>query len=150
MVSNLFTTSRRWIGGLAVALLTAGNAYGQDVQVTDARVSLLPGEQPGAGYFQLYNAGDEAVILVGAESDAFENVELHVSSDQDGMAHMHAVEQVEIAPGERFAFAPKGHHLMLIGRQAALEAGDEVDVRLEFSDEQRLSVTFDVVSPAAL
>lgn len=150
MASNLFTTSRRWAGGLVVALLTTGYAYGQDVQVSDARVSLLPGEQPGAGYFQLYNAGDEAVVLVGAESDAFENVELHVSSDQDGMAHMHAVDQVEIAPGERFAFAPKGHHLMLIGREASLEAGDEVDVQLEFSGEQRLTVTFDVVLPTSL
>lgn len=150
MVSNLFTTSRRWAGGLVVALLTAGYAYGQDVQVSDARVSLLPGEQPGAGYFQLYNAGDEAVVLVGADSDAFENVELHVSAEQDGMAHMHAVEQVEIAPGERFAFAPKGHHLMLIGREKALSVGDEVDVQLEFADDQRLSVTFDVVSPVSL
>lgn len=150
MVSNLFTTSWRWAGGLVVALLTAGYAYGQDVQVSDARVSLLPGEQPGAGYFQLYNAGDEAVVLVGADSDAFESVELHVSADQDGMAHMHAVEQVEIAAGERFTFAPKGHHLMLIGREASLEAGDEVDVQLEFSDEQRLTVTFDVVLPTSL
>ena len=124
MASNLFTTSRRWAGGLVVALLTTGYAYGQDVQVSDAKVSLLPGEQPGAGYFQLYNAGDEA--------------------------HMHAVDQVEIAPGERFAFAPKGHHLMLIGREASLEAGDEVDVQLEFSGEQRLTVTFDVVLPTSL
>ncbi|SDO02255.1 copper chaperone PCu(A)C [Vreelandella arcis] len=150
MVSNLLNTFRRLAGGMLVMLLTAGYAYGQDVQVTDARVSLLPGEQPGAGYFQLYNAGDEAVVLVGAESDAFESVELHVSSNQDGMAHMQAVEQVEIAPGERFAFAPKGHHLMLIGREKALKVGDEVDVQLEFADDQRLSVTFDVVSPVSL
>ncbi|MDR5875657.1 copper chaperone PCu(A)C [Vreelandella gomseomensis] len=150
MASNLFTTSRRWAGGLLVALLTTGYVYGQDLQVSDARASLLPGEQPGAGYFELYNAGDKAVVLVGADSDAFETVELHVSAEQDGMAHMHAVEQVEIAPGERFAFAPKGHHLMLIGREKALSVGDEVDVQLEFADNQRLSVTFDVVSPVSL
>jgi len=150
MVSNLFTTSRRLAGGLAVALLTAGYAYGQDVQVSDARVSLLPGEQPGAGYFELYNAGDETLVLVGADSDAFETVELHVSSDQDGMAHMHEVEQVEVAAGERFAFAPKGHHLMFIGREKVLQEGDEVDVQLEFADDRHLSVTFDVISPASL
>lgn len=88
--------------------------------------------------------------MVGAESDAFENVELHVSSERNDMAHMHAVEEIEVAAGEHFEFVPKGHHLMLIGRKDALEVGDEVEVLLEFSDEQRLPVTFDVVSPASL
>ncbi|KPQ31085.1 MULTISPECIES: copper chaperone PCu(A)C [unclassified Halomonas] len=150
MMSNLLFSCRHVASGMAVLFLAAGSAFAQDVQVTDARVSLLPGEQPGAGYFQLYNAGDEAVVLVGAESDAFENVELHVSSERNDMAHMHAVEEIEVAAGEHFEFVPKGHHLMLIGRKDALEVGDEVEVLLEFSDEQRLPVTFDVVSPASL
>lgn len=149
-MSILMTTGKWLTGGIAALLLATGTAWAQDVQVTDARLSLLPGEQPGAGYFQLYNATDEMAVLVGAESEAFEEVELHVSSEENGMAHMHAVEQVEIAAGERFEFAPKGHHLMLIGREKALQEGDQVDVQLEFANDQHLPVTFDVVSPASL
>ncbi|MGM0825598.1 MAG: copper chaperone PCu(A)C [Pseudomonadota bacterium] len=149
-MNTLTTMGKRLTGGIAALLLATGAAWAQDVQVSDARLSLLPGEQPGAGYFQLHNATDETLVLVGAESEPFETVELHVSSEENGMARMHAVEQVEIAAGERFEFAPKGHHLMLIGREKVLKEGDQVDVQLEFADDQHLTVTFDVVSPASL
>ncbi|SES10482.1 hypothetical protein SAMN04487958_10786 [Vreelandella subterranea] len=150
MVSHLFKTPRLLAGGMLLMLITAGHASGQDVQVSNARLSLLPGEQPGAGYFQLHNTGDETAVLVGAQSEAFEDVEIHMSSDENGMAHMHAMEQVAVEAGERFEFAPKGHHLMFIGRKQALAEGEDVEVLLQFGDEQRLPVTFEVVSPAAL
>ncbi|RUR29900.1 copper chaperone PCu(A)C [Vreelandella nanhaiensis] len=140
--------------GMALSALTlllmAGVAQAQSLEVTNARLSLLPGDTPGAGYFELQNLSDEAVALVGAESPAFENVEMHVSSEHNGMAHMHAIESIEIAPGERIEFAPKGHHLMFIRRATPLSEGDEADVVLKFSDEQRLPVTFEVVSPASM
>lgn len=150
MVRHLFNTPRLLAGGMLLMLITAGHASGQDVQISNARLSLLPGEQPGAGYFQLHNTGDETAVLVGAQSEAFEDVEIHVSSEENGMAHMHAMEQVEIEAGERFEFAPKGHHLMFIGRKETLSEGDDVEVLLEFDDAQQLPVTFDVVSPASL
>ncbi|RUR57590.1 copper chaperone PCu(A)C [Vreelandella populi] len=131
-------------------LLTTGVAQAQSLEVTNARLSLLPGDTPGAGYFDLQNSGDETVTLVGAESPAFEHVEMHVSSEHNGMAHMHAIESIEIGPGERIEFAPKGHHLMFLRRAAPLSEGEKADVELKFSDEQRLPVTFDVVSPASL
>ena len=131
-------------------LLTAGVAQAQSLEVTNARLSLLPGATPGAGYFELQNLSDKAVTLVGAESPSFENVEMHVSSEHNGMAHMHAIESIEIAPGERIEFAPKGHHLMFMRRAAPLNEGDEADVVLKFSDEQRLPVTFEIVSPASM
>lgn len=150
-MAHLLTISKHLTGGIAALLLATGTAWAQgDVQVTDARLSLLPGEQPGAGYFQLNNASEDAVVLVGAESESFEDVEIHVSSEENGMAHMHAIEQVNVAAGERFEFAPKGHHLMFIGRKETLAEGDAVEVLLKFKDAQQMPVTFDVVSPASL
>ncbi|MGO2148371.1 MULTISPECIES: copper chaperone PCu(A)C [Halomonas] len=142
-------TQRLALSALAL-LLTAGVAQAQTLEVSNARLSLLPGNTPGAGYFELYNAGDEAVTLVGAQSPAFDSVEIHVSSEHDGMAHMHELTSLEIASGERFEFAPKGHHLMFMRRVEPLNVGDDVDVVLEFSDEQQLPVTFNVVSPASM
>lgn len=136
--------------GMLTLLFTSATAQADELEVTNARLSILPGDRPGAGYFQLYNASDEVVTLVGAESAAFENVEMHVSSEQDGMAHMHEIPSLEIAPGEHVEFAPKGYHLMFMRRVAPLAEGDDVDVLLEFSDQQPLSVSFDVVSPTSL
>ncbi|PRY66416.1 hypothetical protein B0H98_101400 [Vreelandella songnenensis] len=155
MASNVFDVlNNRACRGLALGalalMLGTGVAQASTLEVSNARLSLLPGNTPGAGYFELANSGEETVTLVGAESPAFESVEMHVSSEHEGMAHMHAIESLDIAPGERIEFAPKGHHLMFMRRIEALSEGDKAEVVLEFSDEQRLPVTFDVVSPASL
>ncbi|MCB8888649.1 copper chaperone PCu(A)C [Vreelandella malpeensis] len=133
----------------AAILLGAVNAQASDVSVSNARLSLLPGNTPGAGYFDIENGSESAITLTGADSEAFEAIELHESMEHDGMAHMHGVESVEIGPGETFSFAPRGHHLMFMDRLAPLTEGDEVEVTLDI-DGEPLPVTFDVVSPASL
>ncbi|WP_311948478.1 copper chaperone PCu(A)C [Halomonas piscis] len=133
---------------LGVLLLTAGSAAAASLEATDARLRLLPGDLPGAGYFTLNNTGDTPVTLTGAASEAFDKVMLHQSIEEDGMANMHAVDAVEVAPESTFTFAPKGHHLMFMQRSADLSVGDSVTVELEFQQRDPLKVTFDVVSPA--
>lgn len=137
---------------LSLAALCAAVATAQaaDIDVSDARLSILPGDTPGAGYFTLHNASDETISLVGAESPAFEAVEVHESMEHDGMMHMHELEAVEVEPGASIEFAPKGHHLMLMRRTQEVNVGDEVDVTLRFAEDTTLPVTFDVVSPAEL
>lgn len=133
---------------LGVLLLAAGSTAAAELEATDAKLRLLPGDLPGAGYFTLHNTGDAPVTLTGAASEAFDKVMLHVSTEEDGMADMHAVDAVEVAPDDAFTFAPRGHHLMFMQRSADLAVGDSVAVELEFQHRDPLSVTFDVVSPA--
>jgi copper(I)-binding protein len=131
-------------------LLVFASAVGAaDLQVQDARLRLLPGDLPAAGYFSLTNTSGNAVALVGAESAAFEQVMMHQSSIKDGMASMDHVSQLDLAPGAAVAFAPGGYHLMLMKRQQPLSIGDEVTVTLVFADGQRLPVTFKASSPAS-
>lgn len=139
-----------WACGLIALLLCSGMAQAQDLSLEDARLSLLPGDMPGAGYFSLQNDSGASVTLVGAKSDAFKNTEIHMSMEKDGMASMHAVPRLEIAAGERLDFAPKGYHLMFMNRIGPLEVGDDVDVVLLFEESQQLPATFKVVSPASM
>lgn len=111
---------------------------------------LLPGDLPAAGYFTLRNTGDNDITLVGAQSPAFGNVEMHRSVNQDGVTSMQPVPQIELAAGEQVGFAPQGYHLMLMERTRSLAIGEEVEVILLFEDEQRLTVKFQVVSPTTL
>lgn len=145
----MLTLKHTLFWGLSTLLLFTGSAVAADLEVTDARLRLLPGDLPGAGYFTLHNGGDAAVTLTGAGSEAFEHVMMHVSTEEDGMAQMHKVEEVDIAPEENFTFAPKGHHLMFMQRTETLAVGDSVDVTFTFKAHDPLPVTFDVVSPAA-
>lgn len=145
----MLTLKHTLFGGLSALLLAAGSASAADLNVTDARLRLLPGDLPGAGYFSLHNASDSAITLVGASSEAFGQVMMHVSTVADGMAKMHKVDEVDIAPGEDFTFAPKGHHLMFMQHNEALAVGDSVNVTLTFKAHNPLPVTFDVIAPAA-
>ncbi|SFH43476.1 copper chaperone PCu(A)C [Modicisalibacter xianhensis] len=142
--------SYRQVWSVLVFTLMAGVAHGNDLVVTNARLSLLPGGTPGAGYFRLHNAGDKPVTLVGADSDAFQSLEMHMSMRNDGIARMKPVSKLGIAPGETLEFAPGGYHLMFMKRSHSLAMGDEVAVVLKFAGERHLPVTFDVVSPASM
>lgn len=148
--SQLKRLSHRLAWGPLALMLMAGFAQANELQVTNARLSLLPGDTPSAGYFRLHNAGDKPVTLVGADSDAFESVEMHMSMSNDGIARMQPVSTLGIAPGETLEFAPGGYHLMFMKRSHSLAMGDEVAVVLKFAGERHLPVTFDVVSPASM
>lgn len=145
------TAIQRGIMASMLALLFSSTAvHAQDLEITDARLRLLPGDLPAAGYFTLHNAGDETVTLTGAESSAFAMAHMHLSSEKDGMSQMDSVEQLEVGADETLEFAPGGYHLMFMNRQQPLEVGDEVEVTLKFDGQAPQPVTFEVVTPASM
>ncbi|MNJ33771.1 hypothetical protein D3C77_284610 [compost metagenome] len=132
----------------ALLLLTANAAMAQ-VQVQNAQLRLLPGDLPAAGYFTLTNTGAEPVALNGAQSDMFGQVMIHRSIQENGMARMQHIDQVQVPASGTLAFAPGGYHLMLMQRQKPLALGDQIAITLQFADGQTLPVTFTAVPPGA-
>ncbi|MGH8438926.1 MAG: copper chaperone PCu(A)C [Pseudomonas sp.] len=132
----------------ALLLLTANAAMAQ-VQVQNAQLRLLPGDLPAAGYFTLTNTGTEPVALNGAQSNMFGQVMIHRSTQENGMARMQHIDQVQIPASGTLAFAPGGYHLMLMQRQKPLALGDQIAITLQFADGQTLPVTFTAVPPGA-
>lgn len=130
-------------------LLIASTMVMADLQVSEAKLRLLPGDLPAAGYFTLTNSGSQPVVLTGAQSTAFAQVMMHRSSLENGMASMQHVAQVEVAAGATLKFAPGSYHLMLMQRQRELALGDQVEANLLFADGQSLPVTFTAVPPGA-
>lgn len=139
----------RLLWGLLLFMVSAA-AMAAGLEVRDARMRLLPGDLPAAGYFSLVNVSSETMVLVGAESPAFKRVTMHQSMQENGMAGMKHVPQLTLAPGGRVDFAPGGYHLMLMKRQRPLAVGEEVTVTFLFEDGRRLPVAFQAVSPASL
>jgi len=135
---------------LSMALLLAVSTTAiADLEVGEAKLRLLPGDLPTAGYFSLTNRGSQPVILTGAQSPDFAQVMMHQSSLVNGMASMQHVEQIEVSAGNTLTFASGGYHLMLLQRQRELSLGDQVEVILLFADGQRLPVTFTAAPLAA-
>lgn len=136
----------QWI---AVLLLVVAIPAQADVTVENAKLRLLPGNLPAAGYFDLSNSDNQPVVLTGASSDAFAGVMLHRSMLNDGMASMQHLSQVEVPAGGKLSFSSGGYHLMLMQHQRTLALGDRVQVTLHFADGRSVPVTFTAVAPTA-
>lgn len=106
-----------------------------------------PGVEVGAAYMVI-QGGDRADRLVGASSERADMVHLHDVVEEDGVAKMRSTEEVEIPAGQRVELAPKGKHLMLMGLDAPLVAGQTYTLVLRFAEsgEQTITVT---VRPAS-
>jgi copper(I)-binding protein len=130
-----------------VALLigSSGCNHRDAIDISAAWIrAAAPGAPAAAGYFEAVNHGRQAIALVGAHSDGCAAVELHTHISDGQMMGMRRLERLEMPPDTRIAFAPGGHHLML------LDCTDVTSptraVTLQFSDGSERTVAFELRS----
>jgi copper(I)-binding protein len=129
----------------AALLLAACAPAGGGISVSDAwaRTSALM-DRAGAAYMIIHNSGSEADRLLGASTDAAATVELHETTEADGMMQMAPVAAIEVPAGGQAALAPGGFHVMLIDLTRELRAGDQVTLTLTFEKAGPIEVTAEV------
>jgi len=145
----VLSTRLKYTIGAGIAALFALSACtaamaAPEVSAKNARIRLLPGDLPLAGYFDLVNQGKTPFTLLGASSPAFKTIHMHLSTEQNGKSTMLAIEGIEMNPGETLRFTPGGYHLMLMQRVKPLQVDDQVPITLKFSGNQTLDVMFKV------
>jgi len=135
---------------LALCALVAGWSAawaGDGPTVSDAWARATPpGVDVGAAYMVI-QGGKTADRLVGASTDRAAMTHLHAVEDQGGVAKMRAIESVAIPAGERVTLAPRSTHVMLMGLDAPLVAGQSFVLELRFAQAGVQSVTV-AVKPA--
>ena len=101
-----------------------------------------PGVDVGAAYMVI-QGGRRDDRLVGASSERAAMVHLHDVVEEDGVAKMRSTGEVDVRAGQRVELAPKGKHLMLMGLDAPLVAGQTYALVLQFAEsgEQTITVT---------
>jgi copper(I)-binding protein len=97
-----------------------------------------------AVYILLRNDGTAADRLIGAETSVAGSAEIHESLLTGDVMRMRQVGGVEILPGERAELRPGGLHIMLLGLEKPLLAGEAFDVILRFERSGDLSTTVQV------
>lgn len=128
---------------LALALFTAAAQAGEAPVVSDAWARATPpGVDVGAAYMVI-QGGERADRLVGASSERARMVHLHAVEEEGGVAKMRAIEAVDVPASQRVTLAPKSTHLMLMGLDGPLVAGQTFGVTLRFAESgpQEISVT---------
>ncbi|MBN2856272.1 MAG: copper chaperone PCu(A)C [Halothiobacillaceae bacterium] len=93
-----------------------------------------PGAMASAVFLDMKNTSDKPEALVKAAAPGFKEVQLHKSIEVNGMHKMIEQKEIAIAPHGETKLAPGGFHIMLIGPEKALVAGETVPVTLSFAD----------------
>ena len=141
---GLYLIGMTFVTGLTAPAARPVTSAVSTTVVTHARIRLLPGDLPLAGYFDLANQGARSVVLIAASSPAFRKVEIHRSMEEGGMSSMVPVQRLGIRAGAILRFSPGGYHLMLVRRVKPLRIGDTVPVILKFTGAAPLRVMFRV------
>jgi copper(I)-binding protein len=120
----------------------------------------------GAAYMTIQNTGTTADALTGASSAAAKTVEVHetvvlgspspapsdgmgspapsASGDTGGMMGMQPIARLEIPAGGTVELKPGSYHIMLIGLNQELKAGDKIEITLKFEKAGEVKVTAQV------
>ncbi len=121
----------------AAIVLSAGlatTALAELPLISDARViQPPPGSSVAAAYFTIKNPGTEPLIITDANGDIAKKVEVHLSFVENDVARMQKQESVTIAAGESLEFKHGSFHIMLMGLNEKLEAGNSIDLQLNTS-----------------
>lgn len=89
----------------------------------------------GAVFMKLINEGTQDDVLLSAESEVAEAVELHESKmDENEVMQMSPVPNIPVPAGETVTLEPGGLHVMLMGLKEELAAGDKFSLTLNFEE----------------
>lgn len=121
----------------AAGEITVSNAY---VRATDA-MSEMDGMLMTGAFMEITNGTGEEVKLVGGSSPAAMKVEIH--EVVGGM--MRPIDGGLVLPVDNTqVLKPGGNHVMLMGLMEGLVAGDEVELTLEFSNGDSMTLMIPV------
>lgn len=94
----------------------------------------------GAGFLAIRNEGNQDDVLIGVTSDFARRNELHTHLHQNGRMMMRPVERIEIPAGATVKLEPGGDHIMLMGLDGPLKAGERRNLTLVFEKAGELAI----------
>lgn len=130
---------------LAVFAFTAAitAAQAQEVSVKDPWIrGTVQGQSATGAFMEL--TGKSNARLVGAASPVAKTVEVHNMKIENGVMKMFPVEGIDLPAGKPVKLAPGGYHVMLMGLQQPLLAGDKVPLKLTFELASRKRETLEL------
>ncbi|MEE9383863.1 MAG: copper chaperone PCu(A)C [Nannocystaceae bacterium] len=108
-----------------------------------------PDAAVNAGYLTLLNSGREDVVLIGASSPSFDQIEFHETFVANGRMSMRALDNLRVPAGGELRLERGGKHLMLQRPRERLLKGAAMGLTFEFESGRRWTLSLPVVSSDA-
>ncbi len=105
-----------------------------------AVVNLSPVEgNPSAGYMDLHG-GRVDVELVGVTSDDVLRMEMHETTEENGMTSMAQLKSIPVPAGKTVKLEPGGKHLMIWGVGEGSKKRGQLKMTLIYSNDDRIEI----------
>lgn len=137
----------------AVTLCTAATVFAADAKVGNLSIDDVWARtgQPGqvsAAYFEVKNKG-AADKIVSANCDCAKATELHNVKMIDGAMKMYQVPAMDIPADGELKLKPGSYHIMLIGLNRPLVAGESLPIKVKFEKAGEVTLQAKVKDKAA-
>lgn len=132
----------------ALAAVACGQTARERIVVDDAWANATPVGATVAGVYLRITA-NQADTLVSATTTVADQIEMHTSSEENGMMRMRPLPSVRLEPGKPFTFAPGGAHFMLMGLRQPLATGLVFPITLQFEKAGTRTVQVQVIEPGS-
>jgi copper(I)-binding protein len=127
---------------LLLLVFSTASATENGIRISAAWIAEAPPvSKVHAGYFSLENTSNKKAVLRAVRSKSYDNIEMHLSIDKDGVASMQWLQQLDIEAGQKLLFAPGGYHLMMFRPTGSFKQGDNIELQFEFEDGSTLHST---------
>ena len=140
----------RWTLCILLAAL-GGGASAEEYRLGDLVVEdpwsreMPPVSETGAVWFRIVNHGDTDHI-VSVRSPFAERTELHTHELEDGVAKMRHLPSVEVPAHGNVVFEPGDRHVMMIGLEETLVAGESFPMTIRFAQAGEVDVQVRIMS----
>lgn len=136
--------TRALVAAALAFTMLAACGQSEPVSVNDPWANATPvGATVAAVYLELKVAKPDT--LLSASTTVADHIEMHTSSEENGMMKMRPLAMIDLKPDQSFSFAPGGAHFMLIGLRQPLAAGMRFPMTLEFQHAGAVAVQVQVV-----
>ena len=131
----------------SVEQVAAPSQIQDGIAVQTAWVRPTVGAQDSTGAY-LTITSQEAIALVGVATPAAEIAEVHEMKMDGEIMRMRMAERIDMKAGEPLELKPGGYHVMLMALTAPIEAGQEIELSLQFEkpDGSRIEVPVKAVA----
>ncbi|WP_141938018.1 copper chaperone PCu(A)C [Bradyrhizobium sp. UNPA324] len=147
----MISSKRAFTGAVVLTCLAGSPTFAADrnsgdLVITKAWSRATPGgARVAGGYLTIENRGHATERLQAASAAHALRTEIHEMTVTGGVMTMRPLDKgLVIAPGQIVTLAPGGGHLMFIGLDVPLLAGDQMPVTLSFERAGEVNVTLDV------
>jgi len=94
-----------------------------------------------AAYVIIHNPDDSSREITSVSSPCFENIEIHRSTNENGMARMVYLPSLVIPASGKITLEPGSYHMMLFNPKKKLTSGDQCQLSFQLADKKTLNTT---------